>query len=155
MKAGRDTQVSSGKYSTPGLRRGARYTLMNQAEMENEPLRTDWWIFFALRRKQECELTSSFSGFVLGNWRQKKKKKTYYNPYFQRTLRAIYVDNIHGHLIPCYTSRPGTPSNLGLNSQGSNLCHTSMNENITQRNPRNPFRPCSMFQSSEPQPTKN
>lgn len=52
MKAGRDMQVSSGKYSTPGLRRGARYTLMNQAEMENEPWRTDWWIFSLLEESK-------------------------------------------------------------------------------------------------------
>jgi hypothetical protein len=51
--------------------------------------------FLPLRRKQECELTSSFSGFVLGSLWQREGGKLH-NPCFQRTLRT----DIYGHKSP-------------------------------------------------------
>ena len=162
---------------------------------------------FALRRKQEYELTYSFSGFVLGHMSPGEKKKKKRNPatitYFQRTLGATYAaaaaavakslqscptlgDPIEGSppgspvpgILQARTlewvaisfskeqhirisnspfcSQPMHPSHLSSDSQGSNPCYTGINENITRCTQNKiPFRPCSVFQSSLPQPAKN
>lgn len=93
IEKGRDLQ---GKLSAAFLPVGlCRLTIHS-----DEPKREWKWALgnrsvdlFALRRKQEYELTSSF-GFVLGLMSPEKKKKKERNPatitYFQITLRATY-----------------------------------------------------------------